>query len=227
VTALVCLLLAATPKVAAPALTGVDVSDAELQQYSGLLVDKLTARGAIVLTSDDIDGLLGKAKPTCDASLPACMAQLGHALEADGVVSGTIRRNADEVTLELQLLHKKAGLTPWYGRAALGQPTLDAVATAANVFADALGLPHARPHRAGFWWVPAAIGAGFLAAGGLLAIPASNDASRLRNDPSLTLADANAVYSHGRTFETAWIASLTFGSIALLVSVVWFLVTAP
>ena len=50
-----------------------------------------------MLTPDDIDQILGKAKPACDASLPACMAQLGHALEADSVVSGTVRRNADDL----------------------------------------------------------------------------------------------------------------------------------
>jgi hypothetical protein len=227
VTALVCLLLASAPKIAAPGLTGIDIADAELQEYSGLLADKLAARGAIILTPEDIAASLGNLKPDCRANLPGCMAQLGHALQADGVVSGTVRRSGDQVQLDLQLLNKKKGLTPWFGTAPAGPPTLAALTTAANVFGDTLGLSRLKPHRASFWWVPAAIGAGFLAAGGLLAIPDVNDAKRLETDPSLSLADANVVYAHGRTFESAWIASVTAGAIALLVSVVWFLVTTP
>jgi hypothetical protein len=225
VPALLALLLAATPKLAAPGLTGVDISDDELRSYAGLLTDKLAARGVAILTPEDIATLLGPAKPNCPADQYECMGKLGHLLSADGVVSGTVRRNGDELTFELQLLYKKAGLTPWSGRASSPAQAQDAIAAAATVFADAMGLPHLKPKRSPLWWVPAAVGAGFLAAGGLLAIPDANAASRLRTDPSLTFDQANAVYIQGKGFETAWIACFAMAGIAVLVAAVWLLVT--
>jgi hypothetical protein len=227
VSPLVLLLLASAPKIAAPGLTGVDIEDSEKVTYSGALADKLTARGAVILTPEDIDALLGKLKPDCQPGLPGCMAQLGHALQADGVVSGTVRRSGDLITFELQLLHRKAGLTQWSGTASSPQEALEAMSTAANVFGDAMGLSHAKPKRASFWWTPGAVGVGFLAIGGLLAIPAANDASRLRTDPSLTLPQAQAVYLDGTRWESGWIASVSFAGIALAVSLVWLLVTKP
>jgi hypothetical protein len=227
VPALVLLLLASAPKIAAPGFTGIDIDDSEKVTYSGALADKLTARGAVILTPEDIDALLGKLKPDCPPGLPGCMAQVGHALQADGVVSGTVRRSGDLLTFDLQLLHKKAGLTQWSGTASSPQEALEAMSTAANVFGDAMGLSHLKAKRASFWWAPGAVGLGFLALGGILAIPASNDASRLRNDPSLTFPQAQAVYTDGRTFQSGWIASFALAGIALAISVVWFLVTKP
>jgi hypothetical protein len=220
------LLLAAPPKIAAPGLTGVDIADDELRTYSGLLADKLAGRGAVILEPEDIAQLLGPSKPACAPEAPDCMGRLGHALAADGVVSGTVRRNGDELTFDLQLLYKKAGLTPWSGHAASPAQAQDAIAAAATVFGDTIGLPHLRPKRSPLWWVPAAVGAGFLAIGGLLAIPDANAAASLRNDP-LTLDQANVVYTRGKTFETAWIACFAAAGIALIVSTVWLLVTKP
>jgi hypothetical protein len=227
VPALVLLLLASAPKIAAPGFTGVDIEDTEKQTYSGALADKLSARGAVILTPEDIDALLGKLKPDCPPALPGCMAQVGHALQADGVVSGTVRRSGNEITFDLQLLGRKAGLTHWSGSASSAEEALDAMTTAANVFGDALGLARARPKRSKLWWTPGVFGAGLLALGGLLAIPVANDASRLRTDPTLTLTQAQAVYIDGQRFEGAWIGCFAAAGIALAVSLVWLLVTQP
>jgi hypothetical protein len=227
VPALVLLLLAAAPKIAAPGFTGIDIDDAEKQTFSGALADKLAARGAVILTPEDIDAMLGKLKPDCPPALPGCMAQVGHALQADGVVSGTVRRSGDELTFDLQLLHKKAGITQWSGKASSPQEGLEAMSTAADVFGDALGLSHLKPKRSKLWWTPGALGAGLLVLGGLLAIPASNDAARLQADPTLTLAQARVVYADGRTWESAWIGCFAAAGIALAVSLVWLLVTQP
>ena len=88
-------LLAAEPlKLAAPGLSGVDVSEAQATFFSDHFAQQLTLRGLQVTTSSQIGTLLGFERQRnllgCKETGGSCMAELAAALGVDGVVTGSV-----------------------------------------------------------------------------------------------------------------------------------------
>jgi hypothetical protein len=221
----VLLLLAAAPHVAMPALQGSEVGESDLRAYAEKLSDMLEARGALVLGDAVIDEQLGHMRPDCPLLETPCMTQLGSRLGVDAVITGSVRSTGFDLQIDLQLLSRKGGLTPFSARASSSSDVVLAMGSAANAFADALGLKHLKPVRSPRWWVPAAIGGGLLIIAGSFALATSHDAQQLEGASILTLPQAQGVYAQGKAFETTAIAGTVLGVVGLAVSLVWLLIT--
>lgn len=232
------LVLSQTPTLAAPPWTAVEVSAEKAQFFSMHLASALRDRGLSVITSQDIAMLLGVERQKqllgCGEEATNCMVELGSALGAQLVVTGTIAKLESTYQVKLRVLQSGDGKVVAQEGAKAGsqEGLLSSLDDAAASLARQLGVkekvPPPKSARA-LAWIPA-VGAGvFALAGGLfygLALGRSAELDR-RLVPGVTRAELDPVVRAGQTFELlGWLGgglALASGATAL----VMFLVGAP
>ena len=193
------LMLCATPapelKLAAPAFNVVDVK-IEVANYAlEHLAEQLGQRGIRIITPREITALLGMERQRqltgCSDESNSCMAELGDALGANGIVLGDLARLGDTVELTLKVVsspgnRRLAGFTDRVKRESELFEVLD---RAAESIADQLRpkspqVPGAGLHLRRFTWIPAAVGAVALAGAGGSYVAASRAHATLIDDKS-------------------------------------------
>ncbi len=100
-------------KLASPGLRGLDVPPEELTYFSEELAQRLSAEGLQVVTHAEVAALLGLERQRqllgCGDDPSSCLAELGGALGAEGVVLGSLARIEGEYRLTAKVLSARDG----------------------------------------------------------------------------------------------------------------------
>lgn len=146
-TLLLTLALSAGPqpvRLAAPSLSGINLSQDELNFYTDHLAQQLGFQGVRVTTSSEIQQLLGferqKQLLGCSDSSASCMAELANALGVDGIVTGSIGKIGSAYQLNLKIIAAGDGapLAAYSARAKQDEAVLDELTRGAKSMASEL-----------------------------------------------------------------------------------------
>jgi len=199
------------------------------QVYADKLSVSLRQRGLEVITSQDINTLLGmerqKAMAGCNES-SACMTELANALGADATLVANIARLDDgSLSGSAKLISSLNGKT-------LSTATLDARnereflssldSVAGLLAAPWVGAPPPTASATRFWWIPGAVGVAVAGAGGGLVGAAYGNKAKIQNgsDP----VEGRALAEQGKAFQTAGWTAVGVGAgliVAGVVMAVW------
>lgn len=139
--------LAAAPaqvKLAAPTLTGPGMQADELTFFTDHLAQQLGFQGLRVITSSEIQQLLGferqKQLMGCTDTSASCQAELANALGVNALVTGSIAKFGKIVQINLKIIKAEDGtpLAAYSGRASDAEGVLDRLTEAAAVLAKNL-----------------------------------------------------------------------------------------
>ena len=95
-------------KLAAPGLSGVNVSAEEADFFNEYFAEKLSARGGIkITTASEVRAVLGLERQKqllgCDED-SACLTEIANALGVDGIVMGSVARFGDRYGINLKVI---------------------------------------------------------------------------------------------------------------------------
>jgi len=234
--------LAAAPgplKLAAPGLTGVNVSPDVALFYSNHVAQLLSLEGVQVTTATEIASMIGLERQKellgCGDSGVSCMAELANALGVDGVVTGSIGEFEGLTQINLKVVAATDGhtLAIYSGKAETQAAMLEALKAAAASIARQLD-PHAVSSSGTarrYFWAPAAVGvAAGIGAGVLLGL-ASGQVSALRGvngaASTLSLDEANQARSSALLERTLGYVALGVGGAAVLTAVAMLVFGGP
>lgn len=134
--------LSASPvKLAAPNLTGPGMSKEELTFFTDHLAQQLGFQGLRVITSSEIERLLGFERQRqllgCTDNSASCQAELANALGVDGLVTGSIGKLGKTTQINLKIIKAEDGtpLAAYSARAADSEAVLDRLTEAAEIMA--------------------------------------------------------------------------------------------
>lgn len=231
---------ASTPlKLAAPMLSGPNLSDKEAEFYVEHLAQQLAGRGLQVTTAKQIRTLLGlerqRALAGCGDNASSCIEELANALGVDGILTGEIGRFEGAFQVNLKVLSPLNGrtLVAYSARVESEQGLLDELTYAARKMATALAdqfrrtLPPPtalvleaevsaeRPARRSAW-VPAAIGVVALGAGTVFYLQANQRYTTLKTSTApIGAEDARALRNDGSLYQTVSLVGVGVGVAAL------------
>jgi len=99
-------------KLAAPGLTGVNVSEKEAEFFNEYFSEKLSARGGIrITTSTEVTAVLGLERQRqllgCEEDV-SCLVEIAGALGVDGIVIGSVARFGDSYGVNLKVIDAKS-----------------------------------------------------------------------------------------------------------------------
>src|SRR4051812_4180838 len=134
--------LAAKPpapvKLAAPGLSGFNVSPAELEFFTEHFAQQLTLQGLQVTTAKQISSLLGLERQKeimgCKDAATSCMAELAAALGVDGVLTGSVGKFETSYRVNVSIVAASDGhtLSAYSARAGSSEEVLESLTTAAR-----------------------------------------------------------------------------------------------
>lgn len=224
--------LAAPMRVVCPQFSASGIADDAAAALLGRFAGQLARPGRIeVLTHRDLQELLGferqKALLGCSSESSSCMAELGSALGADVMVSGTITQVGTRYIASLRAL-KMADGTAIYAESTRTE-NLDGVSDWIDAQAQAMASALAPPTRqASVSWAPWAfvgVGAAGAIAGTLLLGLAAADANTLRNPGPMTQLES--VAQAGAAKQLSGALALGAGVLTVVGALVWHLVLSP
>lgn len=129
---------AAPVKLAAPGLTGFNVSAPELEFFSEHLAQQLTLSGLQVTTAKQISSLLGLERQKeimgCKEAATSCMAELAAALGVDGVLTGSVGKFETSYRVNVSVVAASDGhtLSAYSARSGSSEEVLESLTTAAR-----------------------------------------------------------------------------------------------
>jgi TolB-like protein len=132
---------AAPVKLAAPGLSGFNVSPAELEFFSEHFAQQLTLSGLQVTTAKQISTLLGMERQKeimgCKDAASSCMAELAAALGVDGVLTGSVGKFETSYRVNVSIVAASDGhtLSAYSARAGTSEEVLETLTTAARQMA--------------------------------------------------------------------------------------------
>ncbi|MDP3237735.1 MAG: hypothetical protein Q8N26_33410 [Myxococcales bacterium] len=229
------LLLSQTPKLAAPSWTAVEVSPEKAQFFALHLSSALRDRGLSVITSADIATLLGVERQKqllgCGEDSANCMVELGSALGAQLVVTGSIAKLETTYQVNLRVLQSADGkvVAQQAVRAETQEELLVALDDAATSLARQLEPKPPAGSARNVAWIPA-VGAGvFAVLGGVFLGLAGASSAELDRKlvPGVMMADVVGVVREGQSREgLAW-GSFAVAGAAGVTAVLMFLLGTP
>jgi hypothetical protein len=186
--------LAATPKLAIPEFSGVNLAPNEATLYANALAGALSRGGLEVLTSRDLATLLGmeRQKQLLGCSESSCFTELVGALGADAVVLGDIGRLGSGYVVQLKVLASQQAqvLALFSAQAADGAEVVKVLERGAVDVQNQLAAKWNRPelvravqapvNRRWVSYVVGGVGLGAVLAGLLLNLPADQALNDLR-----------------------------------------------
>lgn len=210
--------------------------------YADTLGEALRARGLSLLTSQDVQAVLGLERQRqllgCAEEATSCVAEIASAMGSDALMTVTLARLDDGSLRGLaKVLSAKTGAVlssvklDARGERELLDSFDDAAAVLAAPFSSTAGPPGVtKEGEAGgarrFWWIPAAAGAAGAGVGVALFVISAQTYGAL-DDRSLTLADARELASRGEGLQRAAWISTSIGVAALLSAGALYLFGAP
>lgn len=232
-------------KLASPQFGGPNLQDAEAEFFSEHLAQQLGDRGVQVVTPKQIATLLGlerqKAMLGCSEDSTSCLAELGDALGADGVLTGEIARFGGEFQINLKVLSSKqvSGLAAYSARVTGEAAVLDELTIAARVLAEKLSVAFKRPLPApgelaqssetsarrplrSAAWLPGTVAAVSAAAAGLMFLQSEQRYAALRQPVgNIPGTEARQLRDQGSLFQTLSLAAGVTSGVALGLTA-WF-----
>jgi hypothetical protein len=211
-------LLSATPKVASPEWSAVNLKHELVLFYADSLAQALRQEGVEVITSQDIGTLLGMERQrqllACDDGR-SCITELASALGCEGTLTVNLVRFEDGGFRGLvKVISSRDGRVLSSAKLDAGneRELLAAIERAARGLAAPLFEPppstpaprsSAGPSR--WWLLPAALTVGLAASGSVLFVISSGDAQRLAGTPAYP--DARALATDGLlTQRYGWVS---------------------
>jgi len=230
---------AAPVSIVAPGFHGVDVTDSRLRFYAELVAQAMAGGELEVVTQDDLSAVLGLERQKqllgCADEGTQCLAELGAALGADGILRGEVARVGAAWHGSLKVLSAKDGRSlaarqvTAAGEEQLAAAMREAAVELALDVLEALGRGSVRAELAQrerratvrkVAWVPLGLGAASLLAGAISLGVAEGHWSRLSTSPRLADSDAVALASGGSSLQATGVACLAAGVALLTVSLV-------
>jgi hypothetical protein len=217
---------AAPVRLALPGLNGVNLTSQETALYAEVLAQKLLRRGFEVMTSRDVEAVLGVERQRqlmgC-AETSGCLVELAGALGVDGIVVGDVGKADEGYVVNVKVLSTRGKPVGLHNGRAAGAPQLRELLEQASwemaaQLARALGRPELQPKEPRpelsaqgadpRWWaaLPGAVAIGGGVAAGLLFVQANAQYAALGAAGSLP--EAAAARDAGKTAQTlAWVAA--------------------
>lgn len=228
------LLLTQTPKIAAPAWTAVEVSQEKTAFFAARFAAALRARELQVITAEDISALLGVERQRqllgCSEDASSCMLELGAALGAQQILTGTVAKFETSYKVNLRVLRSSDGVVVAQADAsAPSQETLlFALDDAAISIAKQLESPRGRLKRS-LALIPAIIGGVFLAAGTIGFLLASSTSAELDQKIALdtVASQLTPIVRRGEAFEALGWSAVGLAGAAGATALVMYLLGAP
>jgi hypothetical protein len=232
------LVLSQPPKLAAPPWMTADVSAEKAQFFARHLASALRDKGLSVITEQDISTVLGVERQKqllgCGEDTSSCLVELGSALGAELILTGSIAKLESTWQVNLRVLRAGDGkvAATQLAKATSQEQLLEALDGAAAALALELGVKPPPPSARSLAWIPAVAAGGFAIAGGLfygLALGRSAELDRRLGEatPGVARADFDPIVRAGQTFELlGWaggVLALASGTTALIM----FFVGAP
>jgi TolB-like protein len=225
------MLLSQTPKLAAPAWTAVDVPSEKAQFFALHLSSALRTRGLSVITSQDIATLLGVERQKlllgCGEDSSTCMVELGSALGAQLVLTGSLAKLETSYQVNLRVLQSADGkvVAQETVRAQTQEALLSALDDAAFSISRQLEPKAPPPTARSLSWIPFVVAGLAAVASGVgfgLAWSTSDELER-RLMPGVTLSELTPVVRRGQTLETTGWASMGVAVAAGTTGILMFL----
>lgn len=230
-TALLAILLAATapatPKLAAAGFTGVGIEAARAQFFSDHFADKLNASGAVrVITQSEMAAMLGAERQRqllgCGGEGGSCLAELAGALDARGVILGSVAKVGDEYAVQVKIVASDSTLLGLYSTRVKTEPqVLDFLDESAIDLAGKLGSTRPTAVRSKAWVVPTVVGGALLVASVVCYVLAGSTWGRINaGQPRYESYDAlQAARSAGQLQNVLGIVFATVGVAAFATAV--------
>lgn len=240
--------LAATPRLAIPEFTGVNLAPNEAGLYANSLAAEMIRNGLSVVTNRELVALIGveRQKQLTGCTESTCLTELIGALGADGLLLGDIGKLEAGYIVQLKVLSTQSGqvLALFSGKAKDSSAVLPLLEAAAldlqNQLADKWARPELRravpvvappPPPPNLRWVSYVVGgAGIasLAAGVALNLQADAMLQQLRTSGTMaTPQSLLGLRDGGKSAEALGITFLGVGAAALTTSVILFFALAP
>lgn len=229
------LLLSQTPKLAAPSWTAVEVSPEKAQFFALHLSSALRDRGLSVITAQDIATLLGVERQKqllgCGEDTSNCMVELGSALGAQLVLTGSIAKLETTYQVNLRVLQSADGkvVAQQAVRAETQEKLLAALDEAAGSLARQLEPRAPAGSARNVAWIPA-VGAGvFVVVGSVFLGLAGASSAELERKLvfGVMRADLAPVVEEGQSRERLGWGSFAVAGAAGVTAVLMFLLGAP
>jgi TolB-like protein len=220
-------------RLAAPGLNGVRVTPDVVGFFSDHLAQQLTLRGLQVITSGEMQSLLGlerqKALLGCEtAAQSSCLVELASALGVDGVVMGSVGRFDETIQVNLKVISASDGhsLGSWSGSAEKESAVLGKLTEAAGSLAAQVAValhrtppppdatPVASPSR--WWLLPAGVALAGAVTGSVFMARVAGVDSALRGGQPTELAAANSALAQARTEQVVAITAFAVGGGAVI-----------
>lgn len=203
------------------------------------LAQQLTRRGVKVMSPSDIRALIGVERQKqllgCDDDTSSCLAELGDALGADGVVTGNLGKFGDSFQLNVKIVaHDGNVLTTYSQKFASEAALVEGVSAAAKQLAKetyrAMGreapvaiVDDTQPSRFGrpAVLVPLAVGVAFVGAGIGLRLASQQELDALTSPAApMTDGEISSHVSQGRTYQALSFVGFGLGAAALITGAV-------
>ncbi len=246
-TILLTLLAAAHPvRLAAPGLTFANIGARDGEAYQSYFVNQMQLAGGVtVVTQAEIAALLGLERQKqllgCEeASAASCMAELGGALGAEGLVVGNISKLGGSFLLDVKVVEVQTARTLALisKRVANEEALLNALAEGAREISQKVREslrpgekpPAAEPFRLRPWLLVGIGGLALAGAGSFFAVQASDRSTRLTShfaSGGLWTAQTNTWEAEGQAAQIAAIAFFSGAGAALITSAVLAVLGAP
>jgi len=140
-------------KLAAPGLTGVNLTRERVEFFSNHFAQEMNNRGIRVITAQEVNAVIGLARTQqlmgCDESATNCMTELADALGVDGVITGSIGQFGPTYQANLVIASNGNGklLSSVTVKADSEQGMLDQLGLGARQAASDVGSALGRPAR--------------------------------------------------------------------------------
>ncbi|GMU60601.1 MAG: hypothetical protein AMXMBFR34_23640 [Myxococcaceae bacterium] len=192
-----------------------DVDENQITLWNDVLFSELSEFGITVRRKSDVAQALGleRQKQLMGCAESNCSAEIAQALNADGIISGSIGKSGSSLVLNIRVLSStgdqlaaKSAMVPSADAALAEMKPLAralAEAMAPRLSGRVAVKAKATPGLKRFWWIPASIGVVAAGVGIGLQVSAQGIASGVRSGSGYdSLTEVQNATSSGKTLET-------------------------
>ena len=219
---------AAPHRLAAQSFAGVGIDASKAQFFSDYFADQVSASGRVrVTTPAEIAAQLGVERQRqllgCDEG--ACVAELVGALDAEGLIVGSVAKIDEELAVQLKVVGRGERLIAAFAtRVSSERALLDFLARSAGELVETLA-PAPRVSRP-WWLLPGVVGVAAAGGGLVLELVALGIAGRMKTGtPAFdSPAELSSARRTGELTQTLGLTLLVAGGVLLVAAALWALI---